>query len=98
MANISCSGGFIPSVVNTALDARTVIENIEEMANISYPFVGMVVYVKNENKLYLVTSLKAKNVMGISTPDSQVDGYESLAIEFATTDEVNAMMEELGLN
>ena len=99
MTNISCSGGFVPTAADTALDARTIIENVGEMANINYPFIGMIVYVKEEGKLYVVKSLKDKTVMGIVTPNAQIDAYEALAaeVEFATADEVNAMLVELGL-
>ena len=97
--SIACSSSFLPTKNNTPLDVRTVVENLDEVELIALPFVGMIFYVKSEMKLYVVDELKAQNAGGMIINDAVVKSYRPLAaeVEFATAEEVNAMLEELGL-
>ena len=65
------------------LDARTRIDTIDEMQMITYPFVGMMVYVRDEDKFYVVKSLKGEEMMpGVAvtfTPNYKIDQYEEFA-------------------
>ena len=73
---IMTSGPFIPNEKNIPLDSRTRINTIADMASIPLPYVGMLVYVIDEDKYYKVKTLKASN-LGIA--DSLVDTYEVLS-------------------
>ena len=55
---IVTSEGLVPSVANTPLDSRTRINNINEIENIEVPYIGMIFYVVDEEKHYVVKSLK----------------------------------------
>ena len=49
---------------NMPLDIRTRIESIGEVENIPLPYIGMIFYVIDEEKCYVVKSLKAKQIIG----------------------------------
>ena len=72
---IMTSGPFIPNEKNIPLDSRTRINTIADMAFIPNPYIGMLVYVIDEDKYYKVKTLKANN-LGIA--NSLVDTYEVL--------------------
>ena len=65
------------------LDARTRIENLDEISMIEFPYIGMMFYVKDEDKFYVVKSLKGEEkVPGIAAtlvPDFRVDQYEEFS-------------------
>ena len=83
---------------NLPLDARTRVETLDEIAQITYPFVGMLIYVIEEDAFFVVKSLKGEETRpGIAMtyiPDYKVDTYEKLTtgggaeIETATEDEI----------
>ena len=66
---------------DTPLDARTRVDTLDDIVNISLPFVGMIFFVKSEGKHYVVKSLKAKNVNGILVEDMLVDVYSELEVD-----------------
>lgn len=68
--------GFVMNEVNTPTRVGELIGTIEEIYDIPTPRVGMLVYVKDEGKSYVVKTLKSKVVNGVEVPDAQVDGYE----------------------
>ena len=72
---IMSKGPFRPNRTNTPLDSRTRINTIADMASIPLPYVGMLVYVIDEDKYYKVKTLKASN-LGVA--NSLVDTYEVL--------------------
>ena len=75
---ILLNGVLKPTKRNTPLDCRTVIENIKEVSRIPLPYVGMIFYVKDENQLYKVTTLKSKLIAGKPQEDYQVNKYEKI--------------------
>ena len=78
---IVSSGGFKPSTKNTPVDVRTRIESLSEIAIIPNPFVGMIFYVLDEEKFYVVKSLKAKDLGAMLIPDASIDEFEPLINE-----------------
>ena len=66
------------------LDARTRIENLDEISMIEFPYIGMMFYVKDEDKFYVVKSLKGEEaVPGIAATfvaNRRIDQYEELNI------------------
>ena len=58
---IMASGPFRPNENNVPLDSRTRINTIADMAFIPNPYIGMLVYVIDEDKYYKVKTLKANN-------------------------------------
>lgn len=102
-ASIATSGSFIPTVTNTPIDARIVLNYKSEISSIIRPYVGMIFYVKAEDTFYVVTSLKASSVAGIVVGDTAVNEYrplieqQSANITFASTEEVMSMLRGLGL-
>ena len=75
----SVNGAMLPSSTNTPLDIRTVIETIDEIKSIPRPFVGMLIYVKDEKQVYQVESLKAQILGPITRADALVDEYSKLS-------------------
>ena len=76
--NINVSGALIPTTINTPLDARTVVKTIDDLATISYPFIGMLVYILSENRYIHVTSLGPKKIGPLIVPMAAIDGWEYL--------------------
>ena len=81
MSKIIVNGSLIPSVKNAPLDIRTRISTITEVESIQVPFVGMIFYVMDEEKFYVVKTLKGSNVGNIELKDTTIDTYEPLAAE-----------------
>lgn len=81
----SLNGGYKIGIANTPLDGRTIIESVDEITKIPYPYVGMTIYVKNDNKFYYVKTLangfatidESWNITGIYTKLEDVPDYES---------------------
>ena len=78
MSKIIVNGSLIPSVKNTPLDIRTRINTIAEVESIQVPFIGMIFYVIDEEKFYVVKSLKGSKVGNIELPNTTVDVFEPL--------------------
>ena len=95
---IVVGGSLIPSGKNQPLDIRTRIASLTKIETIEVPFVGMIFYVEDAQKFYVVKSLKAKKVAGISMPDMLVNEYEPLInpnlVDF---DYVNQQIEQIEL-
>ena len=72
------SGPLMPSIINTPLDIRARVNNFDDIYNIESPFIGMIVYVINEDKYYKVKTLKPKKVGLIEIDDSLVDVCEEI--------------------
>ena len=81
MSKIIVNGSLIPSVKNVPLDIRTRINTIAEVESIQVPFVGMIFYVMDEEKFYVVKALKGSNVGNIELKDTTIDTYEPLTAE-----------------
>lgn len=95
---IVVGGSLIPSGKNQPLDIRARISSISKVETIEVPFVGLIFYVEDEQKFYVVKSLKAKKVASISMPDMLVDEYGPLVnpnlVDF---DYVNQQIEQIEL-
>ena len=76
---IITSGPILPSTKDTPTDIRTRIETIGDVPNIEMPAIGMIFYVKDEGKHYVVKSLKAKQLETGLVENIQIDQYEPLA-------------------
>ena len=86
---IIVSSSLIPSSSNLPLDVRTRINTIAEVGSIQVPFVGMIFYVMDEEKFYVVKTLKSSMVGNIELKDTLVDTFEPL---------VNVEVPEVDLN
>ena len=87
---IVVGGSLVPSGKNQPLDIRARISTIADVESIEVPFVGLMFYVEDEQRFYVVKSLKAKKIGSISMPDMLVDKYEELInSSFVTFDYVN---------
>ncbi len=78
---IITSGGMRPSSSDTPVDIRTRIESLDDIYEVPLPFVGMIIYCKEDDCYYKVLSLKPKRIGAISIPDSLVDKYERYDIK-----------------
>ena len=63
--NVIIGGSLIPSSKDTPLDARSRIDTIADVETIELPYVGMLFYVKDEHKFYVVNSLKSKVIVSL---------------------------------
>ena len=81
MSKIIVNGSLIPSVKNVPLDIRTRINTMAEVESIQVPFIGMIFYVMDEEKFYVVKTLKGSNVGNIELKDTTIDTYEPLTAE-----------------
>lgn len=80
---IAVSNTMMNLATNMPLDARTVINHLDDVKSIPNPFIGMIFYVNDindKNKLYFVKSLKEKvdSIVGITIPNGLIDEYEPL--------------------
>ncbi|WP_288614780.1 hypothetical protein [uncultured Victivallis sp.] len=78
MGKIQVGGSLQPGTVDTPLDARTRIATLDAVATIQVPYVGMTFYVIETGKLYIVKSLKAREVGSATVALAAVDQYEEL--------------------
>lgn len=74
--NVNVSGALIPTTINTPLDARSVINNVDELTDISYPHIGMQVYVISENRFIRVTALGPKKIGPLIVPMAAISEWE----------------------
>ena len=95
---IVVGGSLIPSGKIQPLDIRARIATISKVDTIEIPFVGLIFYVEDEEKFYVVKSLKAKKVAAITMPDMLVDEYEPLINpDLVTYEYVNQQIEQIKL-
>ena len=78
--NVIIGGSLMPSIKDTPLDARSRIDTIADVGNIELPYVGMMFYVKDEKKFYVVNSLKSKTINGIVVEGMLIDEYAEIAV------------------
>lgn len=77
---IISSGGFVPSSTDTPIDLRIRVQSIDDIYDIELPYVGMIVYVIDEDKYYKIKTLKAKEVGITSIENALVDTFEEFFI------------------
>lgn len=78
MSEIIVSGALQMWETNTPTRAGELVQNVAEIYDIVNPRVGMVVYVAEEKKNYIITKLKAVVIGGVNVPDAAVKSYELL--------------------
>ena len=78
MSTIQVGGQLQPGTVDTPLDARVRVDTLSAIASIPLPFVGMTFFVKATGKLYVVKSLKSKQIGPVVTENAAIDEYEEL--------------------
>lgn len=79
---IPITSSLLPNVTNTPLDPRTVVENLGNIPNITRPFVGMLVYVKNIDKYVRIKTLDedeelVKSYDFLNSPSFVIDVFKS---------------------
>jgi hypothetical protein len=74
------SGSVIPSIANAPLDIRTRVNTVNDIYNIELPFIGMIVYVIDEDKYYKIKTLKSKDIGLQVIEDAAVDTFEEFLI------------------
>ncbi len=78
MSTIQVGGQLQPGTVDTPLDARVRVDTLSAIASIPLPFVGMTFFVGATGKLYVVKSLKSKQIGPVVTENAAIDEYEEL--------------------
>lgn len=76
---IALGGSLIMTEPNTPTREGERIETIAQMADIATPFVGMTVYVVDEDREYVITELKDAQVKGVIVPGGAVKSYAMVA-------------------
>lgn len=97
MSTIQVGGQLQPGTVDTPLDARVRVDTVAAIAEIPLPFVGMTFFVKETGKLYVVKSLKSRQIGPVVTENAAIDEYEELppADHEHTTEEITGLDEAL---
>ena len=75
------SGSATPSIIDAPLDIRTRVNTVDDIYNIELPYIGMIIYVIDEDKYYKVKTLKAKEIAGVLIENSLVDTFEEFLIQ-----------------
>ncbi len=88
MSNIQVGSALLPGSVDTPLDARSRITTLENIPDISNPFIGMTFYVTATGKQYIVKSLKSKQIGALTVENAAIDQYEIAG--GADTDQLDA--------
>lgn len=100
--SISSTGGFIPSTLDTPLDMRSRVETESDIYSIPKPFLGLIVYVKDTGKIFVITGLKDKKVGMFINKNALVDTYREIDVgdlsEYATQSFVTDKIAELQLD
>ena len=52
-------GGYVVNSADTPLDGRLIVNDITDINEIPMPYIGLMVYVTNEEKYYTIKSLKS---------------------------------------
>lgn len=77
---IITGGGIMPSTIDTPGDVRTRVQTFADIAFIDNPFVGMEVWVIDEEKEYRIKKLVPKVVGGIEIPNGAIDIEDTEAV------------------
>ena len=78
MSTIQVGGQLQPGTVDTPLDARSRVAALGDIANIPVPYIGMSFYVKATGKLYVVKSLKSKQIGPVVSENAAIGEYEEI--------------------
>lgn len=94
---IVASDGFKISIKNMPMDVRTRIESINEVESIPNPFIGMIFYVIDEDRFYVVKTLKSKTIGAMIITNAIIDKYEPLNKGLVTVDELQEELRNIEL-
>ena len=83
--------------VNTPTREGELINTISEIYDIPTPRLGMQVYVKDERKTYIVTSLKEKIIDGVIVENAAVEAYEPIIADGVVNGAINREMLNVSL-
>ena len=89
MSTIETSGALRPGTTDTPLDERTRVSSLADIAALTLPYVGQIIYCIETAKYYKITSLKPKLIGALNVTDAAVDTYEELHV---TTSELNSII------
>ena len=78
MNTIQVGGLLQPGTVDTVLDARARVETLDDIQNIQLPFVGMVFFVRETGRLYIVKTLKSRAIGVVVSENVAVGEYEEV--------------------
>lgn len=78
MANVGISGSLQLLNVNLPTRAGQRIKTISEISEVPTPFIGMIIYIEDEDKFIYVTSLKDYGEGWMAIKNGQVDKWEYL--------------------
>ncbi len=73
---IEIAGALMPGSLNTPLDARSRVDNLEDIYSIQNPYEGLPVYVSAEKKSYIINGLTSKKIGAVTVADAAVDTFE----------------------
>lgn len=76
--NILLGGSLAMQNANTPTRVGQRVSTESEIANISAPFIGLIIYIEDQDKFVYVESLKSKKVGIIEIKDALVDEYKPL--------------------
>lgn len=82
---IIIGGAVLPSTPDTPTDARCRVQTFEDIQNVENPYVGMKIYVVDDEKEYVVRKLADKQIGGITIPGGSIDmeSVEDIAEEMS---------------
>lgn len=78
MNTIQVGGLLQPGTVDTVLDARARVETLDDIQNIQLPFVGMIFFVRETGRLYIVKTLKSRTIGVVVSENVAVGEYEEV--------------------
>ena len=79
---------------DSPLDVRTVVDTESDIMNIEYPYVGMIIYVRDTGKRYEVLTLADREIGLASIKNTVVGTYREL--DYATTEYVDKAVSNAG--
>lgn len=91
---IIIGGAVMPSTVDTPTDARTRVQTFADIATIDNPFVGMEVWVVDEEKEYRIKKLVPKIIGGIEIPNGAIDVEDPEAVVDAKKEIIEEAIQE----
>lgn len=86
MEKIIIGGGIQPTTQDTPGDIRTRVDTFSEIANIDNPYVGMLIYVVDEDREYRVKKLASKVIGGIEAPNSAINIEDTESVRPSSED------------
>lgn len=75
MSNVSISGSLSFTTNNTPTRVGQRVSTEAEIPNIPAPYIGMIIYIEDQDKFVYVKSLKSKKVGLIEIKNALIDQY-----------------------